>query len=92
MTPDERELLFRIDERVGLAHERHQACSIPVRLAALERKQDRIEGGIALITILVLLGRAYDYFGPLLPHFVLNDTEITLLPLLLWVLQLFNLV
>ena len=91
MSPEERELLFRIDERVGYAHERHQGCVIPARVQALERKLDRIEGGIALLVILVTLGRFYDYYGPYLPHFVHNLSVVTLQTLCLEMLQSFNL-
>jgi hypothetical protein len=92
MTPEERELLFRIDERVGFAHERHQSCVIPAKVSALERKIDRIEGGIALLVILVTLGRFYDYYGPYLPHFMHNLSVVSLQTLCLRMLQLSNLV
>ena len=62
MNQEEHDMLIRVDERVLEMVERHKICTIPVRLALLEKKKDRIEAIVALILFLVAIGRVYDSY------------------------------
>jgi hypothetical protein len=88
MTPEEKTLLIRIDERVNAMLEKHSVCSIPQRVNAIERKLDRIEGGVALLILLVALGRFHDYFGAFFPEWLHELFRMTLNASLLSELQL----
>ena len=68
MTPEERQLLYRIDERTLSMHERHGSCLIPSRVATLENHITRIEAGIAILLFLVTAGRLIDLW-PIIIHF-----------------------
>ena len=62
MTPDEHDMLIRVDERINEMHERHLGCKIPERVSNLESKKDRIEAIVAVILVLVSLGRVWDVY------------------------------
>jgi hypothetical protein len=62
MNADEREMLIRVDETMKQFSQRHNSCSIPNQVRQLERKNDRVEGMIALILFLVAVGRVWDIY------------------------------
>ena len=61
MEKEELEMLIRIDERLNEINNRHLYCDIPKRIAALEQQRWRVEGGIALLIVLVGSGRVIDF-------------------------------
>lgn len=90
MTPEEKVQLIRLEERDIQRTKMHDQCTIPARLAAIERQLNRVEGGIALLVLLVTLGRLYDYYGAYLPHATQILVVGPLHPFYSQVLQLLN--
>lgn len=60
MDKDERAMLTRLDEWASEMKLRHHDCTIPIRVAALEKHQTRVEAGIAILVFLVGSGRVID--------------------------------
>jgi hypothetical protein len=62
MTPEEREMLVRIDERTLAWKEDHDNCPTRVMVQTHETKIQRAEGAILLLLALVSIGSIYDLY------------------------------
>jgi hypothetical protein len=62
MTPEEKAMLVRIDERTADWKEHHDKCKIRAMVLSHETKMQRVEGAILVILALVSVGRIYDLY------------------------------
>ena len=60
MNQDEHDMLVRCDESIDDVKARHLVCTIPCRVASLEKDRDRISGALLLIAAITTFNTLVD--------------------------------